>query len=357
MSKFTESEVEDAALAWFDGIGYDIAHGPEIAVDGLFAERFDYSGVILEGRLRDALRRLNADLPNEAIESAHKILLRAEGSETISRSRAFHKLLINGVNVEYRTKMGEIKGSQVKVVDFQNPDANDWLAVNQFTIIENKKDRRPDIIMFLNGLPVACLELKNAADEKTDLNAAFKQIQTYKAEIPSLFTYVGPIVISDGTLCRVGTVSSEWERFQPWRTIEGEKLAPANLPELQITIQGLFEKQRFLDMLRYFIVFEDEGGGIIIKKMAGYHQFHAVNLAIEETIRATRDVVRGEANARRLFCFCPAGREAGRSARWRRLAHPRFGQKHHNGVLRRSRHPASSNGKPDHRRAHRPKRS
>ena len=161
--------------------------------------------------------------------------------------------------------------------DFDHPENNDWVAVNQFTVVEGQNTRRPDVLIFVNGLPIALMELKNPADENATIWTAFQQIQTYKAQIPSLFTYNELLIISDGMEARVGSLTADTERFMPWRTIEGEELAPASLPQLQVVIEGLFEKRRLLDFLRYFVVFEDEGGGVLVKKIAGYHQFHAVN--------------------------------------------------------------------------------
>jgi type I restriction enzyme R subunit len=190
------------------------------------------------------------------------------------------------VTVEYRTPDGEIRGAQARVMDFDNTDANDWLAVNQFTVVENKHSRRPDIVLFVNGLPLAVVELKNAADENATIWTAFQQLQTYKAEIPSLFATNALLVISDGVEARVGTLTAGREWFKPWRTVSGERLADAHLPELQVVSEGVLAPRRFLDLVRDFIVFEDEGGGRLAKKMAGYHQFHAVQVAVRETLRA-----------------------------------------------------------------------
>jgi type I restriction enzyme R subunit len=197
-----------------------------------------------------------------------------------------HRLLVDGVTVEYRTADGEIRGAQAKVIDFDRVETNDWLAVNQFSVVENKHTRRPDVVLFVNGLPLSILELKNAADENATIWSAFTQFQTYKTEIPSLFAPNALLVISDGVEARVGTLTGGREWFKPWRTIAGEKLADAHLPEMQVVIEGIYAPRRFLDLVRDFIVFEDEGGGRIVKKMAGYHQFHAVQVAVAETLRA-----------------------------------------------------------------------
>jgi type I restriction enzyme, R subunit len=285
-ASFAESVIEQAALAWLESIGWSVKNGADIAPGELFAERADYSQFVLETRLRDALARLNPDLPAEAIEDAFRKLTRPEGAELVARNRTVHRLLVDGVTVEYRTADGEIHGAQAKVIDFDNIKNNDFLAVNQFTVVENKHNRRPDIVLFVNGLPLAVLELKNAADENATIWTAFQQLQTYKAEIPSLFATNEIFVVSDGTEARLGTQTAGREWFKPWRTVTGRGLADSNLPELQVLIEGALAPHRFLALIRDFIVYEDAGGGKLDKKMAGYHQFHAVQAAIAETLRA-----------------------------------------------------------------------
>ena len=281
-----ESTVECAALAWLSELGWQVKHGSEIAPDGLFAERQDYGQVVLEQRLRDALARLNPDLPPEALQDALRKLVNPPGATLEQRNRALHRMLVDGVTVEYRRPDGAIAGAQVRVLDFDDPDNNDWLAVSQFTVVENRHTRRPDVVLFVNGLPLAVIELKNPADEQATIWSAYQQLQTYKREIPSLFVYNGALVISDGLEARIGTLTADRDRFMPWRTITGEAIAPPELPQLEVLVRGVFEPKRFLQLLRDFIVFEDEGGGKLAKKMAGYHQFHAVNVAVEETLRA-----------------------------------------------------------------------
>jgi type I restriction enzyme R subunit len=283
---FSESTVESAALAWLSELGWQVKHSSEIAPDGLFAERQDYSQVVLNQRLRDALARLNPDLPPEALQDAFRKLVNPPGATLEQRNRALHRMLVDGVTVEYRRPDGAIAGAQVRILDFDDPDNNDWLAVNQYTVVENRHTRRPDVVLFVNGLPLAVLELKNPADEQATIWSAYQQLQTYKQEIPSLFTYNEVLVISDGLEARIGTLTADRDRFMPWRTITGETLAPPRMPQLEVLIRGVFEPRRFLRLLRDFIVFEDEGGGKLAKKMAGYHQFHAVNVAVEETLRA-----------------------------------------------------------------------
>ncbi|RMD61197.1 type I restriction endonuclease subunit R, partial [Candidatus Parcubacteria bacterium] len=293
MARFTESVVEEAALAWLEDLGYAVQHGPNIAPGEPAAERDDYAQVVLADRLRQALDRLNPDLPIEALEDAFRRVARPPGATLEARNHAVHQMLVNGVNVEYRRPDGRIAGAQVRLLDFDAPDANDWLAVNQFTVVENKRNRRPDVVIFVNGLPLAVIELKNAADENATLRAAFNQLQTYKQDIPSLFDYNALLAISDGMEARLGALTAGWEWFKPWRTIAGEELAPATLSELQVLLQGVFDHRRFLDLVRYFIVFENRGGDAYVKKVAGYHQFHAVNVAVRETLRAAGDIAEG----------------------------------------------------------------
>jgi type I restriction enzyme R subunit len=288
MPGFTESIVESAGLAWLERLGWTVKHGPEIAPGELAAERDDFSQVVLTQRLRDALVRLNPTLPAEALNDAFRKLTRPEGPTLEARNRALHRLLVDGVTVEYRTADGSIRGAQASVLDFDDPGNNDWLVVNQFTISEHQHTRRPDVVLFINGLPLALIELKNAADEDATIWSAYQQLQTYQAELPTLFAFNAALVVSDGVEARIGTFTAGREWFKPWRTVSGERLADPHLPELQIMLEGVFEKSRLLDLVRHFIVFEDAGGGPLVKKMAGYHQFHAVNVAVAETLRAAQ---------------------------------------------------------------------
>ncbi|MBX3329471.1 MAG: type I restriction endonuclease subunit R [Nitrospira sp.] len=290
MTAFTESVVEDAALSWFEALGYRVLHGPDIAFGEVRAERSDpnYRDVVLERRLRQALVRLNPDLPSEALEDAYRKLTRVDAPSLLEGNRAVHRLLVDGITVEYRRKDGSIAGAQARVIDFDKPDNNDWLAVNQFTVSEGQHTRRPDVLLFVNGLPLAVIELKNPADEDATIWSAYQQLQTYQAQIPSFFSTNVALIISDGVQARIGTLGAGKEWFKPWRTITGLQDAAATLSELQVVLEGVFEKRRFLDLVRHFVVFEDEGQGKLTKKMAGYHQFHAVNVAVEETLRAAR---------------------------------------------------------------------
>ena len=290
MTTFTESVVEDAALAWLETLGYTVLHGPDIAAGMVGAERSDsnYRDVVLEGRLHQALVLLNPDLPAEALDDAFRKLKRTDAPSLLERNRAVHRMLVDGVTVEYRRTDGSIAGAQAKVVDFDKPDNNDWLAVNQFTVADGQHTRRPDVVLFVNGLPLAVIELKNPADENATVWSAYQQLQTYQTQIPALFATNAVLLVSDGVQARIGAPGAGKEWFKPWRTITGREDAAAKLAELQVVLEGVFEKRRFLDLVRYFIVFEDAGGGKLVKKMAGYHQFHAVNVAVEETLRAAQ---------------------------------------------------------------------
>ena len=281
-----ESDIEEASLDWLADLGYTVLHGPNIAPDTPDAERSAYNEVILTRRLRNAVARLNPKIPADAQEEAIRKVLNPDFPALVQNNRAFHQVLVEGIEVEYRQLDGTIRGDRVRLVDFDTPENNDWIAVNQFTVIE-RSDRRPDIVLFINGLPLAVIELKNPTDEKATVLTAFRQIQTYKQEIPTLFTYNEAIVISDGLEARIGSLTADMEWFLPWRTIEGEDEAPSTDLELQVLIKGIFEKRRFLSYLEHFIVFEETEGDTIAKKIAGYHQFHAVKRAVDATVQAS----------------------------------------------------------------------
>ena len=286
MSSITESAVESAALEWLVGLGYAALSGPDIAPGELLAERADYADVVLIDRLRSALERINPHLPVDAVEEVTRKALRTESPSLYENNHRFHDLLVNGVDYEYRRTDGSMGTGLANLIDFEDPANNDWLAVGQFTVIEDRRNRRPDVVIFVNGLPLAVIELKNPEDETATIRTAFNQLQTYKQEIPSLFHTNEVMVVSDGVAARAGTLTSNWEWFMPWRTIEGCDVAPKGSLELEVLLKGIFEKRRFLDLLRDFIVFEVDGAKIN-KKMAGYHQFHAVNKAVERTLEAS----------------------------------------------------------------------
>ena len=288
MTTITEDDVEQLALGWLSDVGWESVNGADIAPDTAGAERDDFGDVILERRLRDAIDRLNPGIRFDAHEDAFRKLTNPQGTSLEVKNESFHRMLVEGVNVEYRDIDGRIRGAQVRVIDFDDVDANDFLAVNQFAVVENKNSRRPDVVLFVNGLPLGIIELKNPTDEDATIWTAWQQLQTYKSELPTLFSMNELLVISDGLDARVGTLTAGREWFKPWRTISGEGLADEGVPQLEVTIQGLCRPDRFLTMLRDFIVFESDGGGVPVKKMAGYHQFHAVLVAVGETVRATK---------------------------------------------------------------------
>ena len=286
VTRVFESDVERAALDWFEELDWTVLHGPDIAPGESAAERDFYSDVILRDRLEGAIDSLNPDLPQEAKEEALRKVLHIDSPSLILRNRTFHKMLTDGVTVEI-TDEGRVRGEQVKLIDFENPEANDWLVVNQFTVVEGQHNRRPDIVVFLNGIPLAVIELKNPADESTTIETARKQIETYKAEIPSLFTTNELLVISDGEQARMGTITSPREWFLPWKTVAGERVAAATELELEVLIKGVFDRERFLDLVRHFVVFEDDRD-VIVKKVAAYHQFHATRRAVQSVVEASK---------------------------------------------------------------------
>ena len=224
MTQLSEHDVEQLALDWLFALSWQVAHGPSITPDTPSAERADYSEVVLERRVRDALSALNSDLPIEALDDAFRRLTRPEGSSLDARNRTTHRMLVNGVEIEYRDAEGRVRGHQVRVIDFENFANNDWLAVNQFTVTENRNARRPDIVLFVNGLPLGLIELKNPADEDATIRTAWNQLQTYKAELPTLFAMNEALVVSDGIEARLGTLTAGWEWFKPWRTLGGPQL-------------------------------------------------------------------------------------------------------------------------------------
>jgi len=291
MSKFiAESHIEQAALEILGGLGYETLFGPDIASDGKMPERVSYGDVVLIDRLKRMIDRLNPSIPNEAREEAIKQILRVESPNLIENNKNFHQYLVNGVTVEYR-KGDRIKSDIVKVFDFENPEVNEFLAVNQFTVIENGYNKRPDIVIFVNGLPLAVVELKNPADENATIWTAFNQLQTYKQQIPALFTYNEALVISDGTEARAGTLTSDKEWFLPWKTIDGKTLAPKTEPQLRVMLLGMFEKEKFLDLIKNFVVFREEKKETL-KVIAAYHQYHTTNKAVRSTIEAINPLKR-----------------------------------------------------------------
>jgi type I restriction enzyme R subunit len=281
-----ESVVEDAALDWLNGLGYEVLSGLMIAPGEPAAERSDYKQVFLFDRLQTKLEDLNPKIPLEGLQEALRKLRLISHPTLIENNRAFHRLLVEGVDVEFRNADGQIVHDKVWLIDFANPEANDFLAVNQFTVEEGHFNRRADVVVFINGIPLAVQELKNIADESATIRKAFDQFQTYKAQIPSLFYSNALLVISDGRQAKLGTITSDWERFMTWRTITGKELVPPGSLQLETLLKGVLDKTRLLDLVRNFIVFEDDGEKVT-KKLAGYHQFHAVNKAVATTVEAS----------------------------------------------------------------------
>jgi type I restriction enzyme R subunit len=279
----TESVAEEEALRWFEELGYSavVAQRNDPGPD-----RESLGEVLLPARLQLGVTQLNLTMPQAARDEAVRKVLLQEHPALIQENRRNHKLLVDGVEVEYMQD-GRITGDRVRLIDFENPENNDWLVVSQFTVIEDGHNRRPDLTVFVNGLPLAVIELKNAADEEATIWTAFHQLQTYKKDIPSLFRFNELLVVSDGLEARLGSLTASRERFAPWRTIEGEELAPATLLGLEVLLKGVFDKRRFLDLVRHFIVFEEENDGLV-KKLAGYHQFHAVQRAVDATVHASQ---------------------------------------------------------------------
>ena len=299
-NKLSESFVEETALTWFEGLGYSITSGPAISPGEIGAEREDYDKVVLIERLRNALESINANIPPDAIDEAVRKIIRTEYPSLIENNRRFHRMLTDGADVSYRDN-GRVVHDKVWLLDLNDPANNDWLVVNQFTVVENRVNRRPDMVVFVNGLPLAVIELKNPADEKATIRQAYNQFQTYKEDIPALFSFNELLIISDGLEARMATLTSGWDRFMPWRTIEGKEIAPKGSVELEVLLKGVFEKRRFLDLIMNFMVFEDDGA-VIMKKVAAYHQFHAVNRAVDCALSACGI----EAQPNQLYARFPA---------------------------------------------------
>lgn len=284
MTSITENTLEQQTKTWFSEIGYSTIFGPDIASDSPNPERKDFSDVILVARLRTAIQSINSKLPSVAVEEAIRKVLLFDVTNPILQNKRCHQYITEGVDIEYQTDDGT-KADNVKLIDYENPENNEFAVINQFTIIENKNNRRPDLIVYVNGMPLSVIELKNISDSNTDIWDAYNQIQTYKKEIPSIFNYNAVVVISDGLNTKVGSLTADKERYQVWRTIDSEELAPSSILSLEVLIRGLFDKKRFLDFVKYFVAFEDKKSSTV-KIIAGYHQFNAVKSAIERTITA-----------------------------------------------------------------------
>lgn len=271
MTTLNESTVELAALEYLRQLGWSTAFGPSIAPDTPDAERASYEHVFLYERLRAAVRRINPDQTTPVIDEAIKRLERAESQSAIAENFRVHRLLTQGVPVEHRYADGAVRTVRVRLIDFDNPINNDWLAVNQFTVLHNGKKRRPDIVTFLNGIPLALFELKNLADEHATLKGAWNQIQTYRSDIPAIFTPNAMTVMSDGTSAAMSSFTGGFEHYAPWKTIDGREVV-TNIPALEVLVKGVFDQRRFLDVLQNFVLFSDEANGLV-KRVAKYHQY------------------------------------------------------------------------------------
>ncbi|RCW92416.1 type I restriction endonuclease subunit R [Winogradskyella arenosi] len=291
MAKITENDIELYAIEELENLGYSYIYGPDIAPDTDAQERTSFDQVILTERLQKAIDRINPSIPSNAKEDALKQVLRIGTPDLLTDNETFHKMLTEGINVTYQ-KDGSQRGDIVKLVDFDTVNNNEFNVINQFTVIEDNNNKRPDVILFINGLPLVVVELKNAVDENATIRSAYKQIQTYKATIPSLFTYNSILVISDGTEAKAGSLSAGFTRFMSWKTADGESEASHLIPEMETLINGMLNKETVLDLIRHFIVFEkskkeDLKTGITtietVKKIAAYHQYYAVNKAVKST--------------------------------------------------------------------------
>ena len=294
MNKITESAIEKLAIELLEHQGYQYLYGPDIAPDGNRLERESFEDVLLSEQLQTAVGRINSKIPADARKNAIKQIQRLNSPELIANNEAFHRMLTEGVKVSYQ-KDGNSRGDLVWLIDFKNPENNDFLVTNQFTVIENGINKRPDIILFMNGLPLVIIELKNPADENATIRSAYRQLQTYKQTISSLFIYNGFMVISDGLEARAGSLSAGFNRFMTWKSSDGKIEASPLIGQLETLIKGILNKKTLLDLIRHFVVFEkskkeDRETGIVTiqteKILAAYHQYYAVNRAVESTLRA-----------------------------------------------------------------------
>ncbi|TWT18981.1 type I restriction endonuclease subunit R [Luteimonas wenzhouensis] len=289
MAFLSEAELEQSLLEQLRGLGYSIEREEDIGPDGHRPERESHDEVVLRRRFEDAVARLNPGVPPEARQDAIGRVTQSELPALLEENRRLHRLMTEGVDVEYYADDGTLTAGKVALLDFEHPENNDWLAVRQFVVINGRNTRRPDVVVFVNGLPLAVIELKAPGSGNATLAGAFNQLQTYKQQIPQLFHTNALLVTSDGISARVGSLSADLERFMPWRTTDGREVAPKGAPELPTLIEGVFEHRRLLDLVRDFTVFGETGSGLV-KIIAGYHQFHAVKKAVESTVRAAMQV-------------------------------------------------------------------
>ncbi|MDD4395931.1 MAG: type I restriction endonuclease, partial [Bacteroidales bacterium] len=298
MNFLLESEIERMAINLLKMQGYEYVYAPNIAPDGITPERETYEQVLLLNRLQNAVKRINPSIPANAQADALKEIQRIASPELLTNNETFHRLLTEGIPVSKQVD-GDDRGDRVWLIDFKNPLNNDFVVANQFTVVENNNNKRPDVILFVNGIPLVVFELKNAADENATIHSAFKQIETYKTIIPSLFTYNGFVVISDGLETKAGSISAGYSRFMAWKTADGKVEASHLTSQLKTLIKGMLNKKTLIDLIHHFIVFEktkheDPDTGIntitTVKKLAAYHQYYAVNRAVESTLRASGKV-------------------------------------------------------------------
>lgn len=285
MYQFHEDDLEQATLEWLEELGYETLHGPDIAVDGEYPERESYQEVVLHDRLEEALRKINPSASSSSIERAVQLVTMIESPSLIVNNRNFQKYVTDGVDVEYRTEDGRNTTEKLWLFDFEKPERNDFVAVNQFTVIEGQQNKRPDVVVFVNGLPLVVIELKSSTNEYAGITEAFHQIQTYKSAIPSLFKTNAFLIISDGVNARAGSLTANEERFMMWRTVDGETIAPTSQPQLETLLKGMLKRDVVLDILRHFTVFQTDGENTF-KIVAAYHQYYAVNKAVEQAKRA-----------------------------------------------------------------------
>lgn len=302
MTRITEHSIEDFAIKLLEHLGYEYIYAPSIAHDGENPERSSYEEILLTNRMAEAVRRINPTVPPAAQEEAIKEIQRIHSPELLTNNESFHRLLTEGIKVSYQ-KDGQQRGDLVWLIDFNTPENNDFIVANQFTVVEDGVNKRPDVILFVNGIPLVVIELKNAADENATIKSAFRQIETYKAVIPSLFTYNAFTIISDGLEARAGTLSSGMSRFMAWKSADGKEEASHLVSQMETLINGMLNKETLLDLVRHFIVFEkskkeDAKTGVTtistVKKLAAYHQYYAVNRAVESAMRATGYTVEKE---------------------------------------------------------------
>src|SRR5699024_1769917 len=288
MSQFLEADLEEAALDWLSELDYEIIYGPDIASDGAYPERNSYQDVVLNNRLEDALTEINPDISVSSIQQAIRQLTRMDSQNLLVNNQQFQSYVTDGIDIETQLSDGRQITEKVWLFDFEEMKNNDFVAVNQFTVIEGKNDKRPDIALFINGLPLVVMELKSSSDETAGITEAFHQLQTYKNTIPSLFPYNAFLIISDGINARAGSLTAQEERFMMWRTTDGQNLAPTSEPQLETLLKGMLQPATLLDILRHFVVFQYDGEKTT-KIVAAYHQYDGVSKAVEQAQRAASE--------------------------------------------------------------------